>query len=221
VPFLHNSTIFKEDKMFSLAPKEDKFFDMFIEYAVINNNVALLLKDFANDMSNPEEKYQKVKKEEQEGDMMLHKVQEELAKSFITPIDREDIYLIGNSLDDIADLIETTASRFIMFNLSSVRQEALLFCDYIAASTKELINLMKEFKIMNKSKVLPQKIVEINRIEDDGDILFRRAVRELFDGRTPELEIIIWKEIYERLENALNACEDLANIIEGVVMKHA
>ena len=207
--------------MFSLAPKEDKFFDMFIEYSEINNRIAVLLKDFATDMSDPEAKYQEIKLVEQEGDKMLHSVFEELGRSFITPIDREDINLIGNSLDDIADLIETTASRFIMFNLNSAKQEALIFCDLIMASTKELINLMKEFKNMNKSKILPQKIVEINRIEDDGDILFRRAVRELFNGKTPEIEVIIWKEVYERLENALNACEDLANIVEGVVMKHA
>ncbi|WP_392486627.1 DUF47 domain-containing protein [Haloimpatiens sp. FM7315] len=207
--------------MFSLTPKNDKFFDMFVRYSEINYKAAKMLKDFASDMENAEDKYEEIKKVEHEGDKMLHSIMEELNRSFITTIDREDIVSIGRALDDIDDFIERTSSRFVMFNMTKSTQHALAFCDLILAATKESIELMKEFKLLNKSKMLSKKVVEINRIEDDGDILFKRTIKELFNGKTLDIEIIIWKEIYERLENVLNGCEDLANIIEGVVMKNA
>lgn len=207
--------------MFNLSPKEDKFFDMFVTYAETIHKSSILLKDFLMDVSNPQEKYKAIKDLEHEGDQLLHKIFEELNKSFITPIDREDIHMIGRTLDDIIDEIDVTSSRIVIFNITEVRPQAVAFCDIIVQATKEVIKLMTELKIMKKSKTLPQIIKDINHFEDQGDLIFRDAISELFNGRTAELEVIKWKEVFEKLEGCLNSCENLANIVDGVVMKNA
>lgn len=207
--------------MFNLSPKENKFFDMFIEFGDLIYRTSKMLGAFATDLTNPEEKFAEIKLMEQQGDRLLHSIMEELNKSFITPIDREDIHMIGKTLDDVLDFIETTASRFVMFNVTRVNDHVLDLCVLVEEICNEVRKLMVEFKNMKKSKKLSNTIVEINRLENEGDIRFRRAVRELFNGQTSAVDIIVWKEIHEKIEGILNACEDLAHIIEGVVMKHA
>lgn len=207
--------------MFSLSPKEDKFFDMFVTYAETIHKSSVLLKEFLVDVSNPQEKYKAIKDLEHDADNHLHDLFEELNKSFITPIDREDIHMIGRTLDDIIDKIDVTSSRIVMFNITEVRPQAVAFADVIIQATKEVIKLMNELKVMKKSKTLPQIIKDINLLEDNGDLIFREAVSELFNGQTDTLEVIKWKEIFEKLEGSLNSCENLANIVDGVVMKNA
>lgn len=207
--------------MFTLSPRNEKFFDMFIEFSELTVKASNLLINFAMDLTNSEEKFKAIKENEHEGDMLVHKIFQAVNDSFITPIDREDIYLITKAIDDILDFIETTASRFVMFNVSRVNQSVIDMCEMTTRACQEINKLMNEFKHMNKSKKLMEAVIEINRIEDEGDILFRKAVRELFNGVTSPVDIIIWKEIYEELENVLDACEDVANLVEGIVMKHA
>ena len=206
--------------MFNLSPKNEKFFDMFVELSELTVKTSKLLINFANDLSNPEEKFNEIKNYEHNGDMLVHKIFEELNNSFITPIDREDIHLIAKNLDDVIDCIEVTASRFVMFNIKSVNEHVIEVCNLTIKAVEEVNKLMNELKAVKKSKKLSDAIIEINRIEDEGDHLYRKAVRELFDGNTNATDVIIWKEVYEKLEMILNATEDVANIVEGVVMKH-
>jgi predicted phosphate transport protein (TIGR00153 family) len=207
--------------MSRLTPKEDKFYDLFINSAQVIYDASTMLRDLMGDLSNVEDKVKKIEEMEHKGDQQVHDILEQLNKTFITPIDREDIYMIEKQMDDIMDFIEATAHRFIMFNVKSVPQDAIVLGDMITASCKELISLMEELKNMKKSKKLSEKIIEINRIEDEGDKIFRRAITSLFNGGTPELEVIKWREIYDFIEQTLDACEDVANTVEGVVMKHA
>lgn len=207
--------------MFNLSPKDDKFFDMFVTYAEAIHKSSVLLKEFLMDVSNSNEKYKVIKDLEHEGDQLLHNIYEELNKSFITPIDREDIHLIGRTLDEIIDEIDVTSSRIVLFNVTEVKPQAIAFADIIVQATKEVIKLMKELKVMKKSKILPQIIKDINSLENQGDLIFKDAFSELFNGRTAEIEVIKWKEIFEKLEASLNSCENIANIVDGVVMKNA
>jgi len=207
--------------MFNLSPKNDKFFDMFIAFSEITTQAAEKFKIFTEDLSHADEKFQEIKDIEHEGDERLHEMFKELNNSFITPIDREDIYAIGKALDDILDFIESTASRFAMFNITASQPGAVLFADLVLQSCKEITILMREFKNMKKSKQIMKSIVEINRLENVGDVTYRKAIREMFANPPSTLDVIIWKEIYECLENTVDACEDVANIVEGVVMKHA
>ncbi|MBU3109706.1 DUF47 domain-containing protein [Clostridium gasigenes] len=206
--------------MISVKRKEDKFFDMFVDFSKKVHKSALMMRDFMNDTSNAEVKYQEIKDLEKQCDEMLHSIYTELDNSFITPIDREDIHAIGNALDDIIDYIETTSSRILIFDIKETRGYINEFCDLIVEATSEVINLMVEFKMMKKSKILQEKIWLINKLEDAGDKLYRDSLKQLFK-ETDTIEIIKWKEILERMEKAIDSCEDVANMVKGVVMKNA
>jgi hypothetical protein len=207
--------------MFNLSPKEEKFFDMFIMSARMISKAAELLREMMENLGDAEAEFKKIKEMERKGDLQLHAIFEQLNRTFITPIDREDIYGIGKQMDDIADHIEAAASRFVIFGVTEATDKAKVMSDLIIDCTREMIDLMEELKRMKKSKKVIAKIIEINRIEEECDALYRSAIRELFCGQTPVLEILKWKDIYERLEQSIDACEDVANIVEGVVMKYA
>lgn len=207
--------------MFNISPKNDKFFKYFIDYSGIIHKSTQMLKEFIINPSDAEEKFNDIKEVEREGDEMLHSIFKELDNSFITPIDREDIVIIGKAMDDVLDFVETTASRLVIFNLESSKTAAIEMAGLAVDNSNKIIDLMNEFKGMKKSKLLCERVVEINDIENQGDVAFRQAAKELFDGSHDTVEIIKWKEIFECLEAIINATESLANIIEGIVMKNA
>lgn len=207
--------------MFSLTPKEDKFYDYFIDIAKIAQRASNMLVEFLKDLDNSEENHKKIKEIEHEGDKKQHEILEQLNKTFITPFDREDIYLIAKDMDDVIDLIEATASRFVMLNVNNCTEEAEMLSRMIVNCCGELINLMEELKNMKTSKKLRNNIIEVNRVEEEGDRVSRKAIRDLFRSNTEVIEIIKWREIYQYLEDTLDACEDVANVVEGVVMKNA
>lgn len=207
--------------MFSLKPKEEVFFNLFIESAKNVHEAALKLREMMDNLDKRDSKLREIEHLEHRGDKLVHDIFENLNTKFITPIDREDIHMIAKEMDDIIDHMESTANRFIMFNIDVCTKEAKVVAEMIIDSTRELIALMEELKVMRKSKKLSEKIIEINRIEDEGDTFFRQTVKELFSGNTETLEVIKWREIYEFLEKTLDACEGVADIVEGVVMKHA
>ncbi|HEY5560749.1 MAG TPA: DUF47 family protein [Clostridiaceae bacterium] len=207
--------------MFSLSPKEDKFYDYFIETADIIYETSNMLTAFMHDYKDPEEKQRIFKELEHKGDQQMHKILKALNLSFITPLDREDIYAIARVMDDIIDFIETAACRFAMFHVTSVTEEAKQISILIDECCKSVIELMKELRVAKKFNKLKETIININRIEEEGDLLYRKAITKLFSEDIPVIEIIKWREIYEHLENTLDACEDVADIVEGIVMKHA
>jgi uncharacterized protein len=207
--------------MFSLSPKDDRFFDYFIRYGEIAFEAAEKLKALTSNVQDAEVKFKEIEDIEHEGDKQLHDIMEALNKTFITPIDREDIYAIAKALDDIVDDIEAVASRFVLFNVTKVSDNAVVLADLITQSCKEIIKLMTALKTMKNTQNLSKSIIEINRLENQGDSDFRVAVRSLFTSEVPTIEVIKWREIYELYEHTLDSCEDVANIVEGVVMKHA
>jgi predicted phosphate transport protein (TIGR00153 family) len=207
--------------MFRITAKEEIFFDYFIETCEIICKAANLLDDLTHNYINVNEKIMSIEEAEHACDSYVHKILNELNKSFITPIDREDIFTIAKELDNITDDIESAAHRFSMFNVKEVRPEALTLTKLIVKATGELRNVMIEVKNMKKSKQLQNKIIEVNNVEDEADTIFRDAMASLFMSETDAVEVIKWKAIFELLENTIDACEDVANIVEGVVMKNA
>lgn len=207
--------------MFNFSPKNDKFFDLFIDYSHTIHKSTQMLLEFIINPIDAEAKFNAIKEVEQKGDEMLHNIYNELNNSFITPIDREDIIIIGKAMDDVIDFVESTASRFFIFNLETSNADAVVMAQLSVDSSKKIIDLMNEFKHMKKSKHLNEIVVEINAIENEGDVTFRKVVKELFNGKHDSIEIITWKEVFECLEFVLDATENVANIIEGVVMKNA
>ena len=207
--------------MFSLSPKEDKFYDYFIEFSEIAFSASEILMSLSDNPQNADVKFREIEDMEHRGDKQLHIIMEALNKTFITPIDREDIYAIAKALDDVVDFIEATASRFVIFNVTKTTEHAIILADMISQSCKEVIKLMQALKTMKNTKAISSSIIEINRLEDQGDSHFRVAVKSLFTSDIPTIEVIKWREIYEFYEQTLDACEDVANLVEGVVMKHA
>lgn len=208
-------------KVFRMTSKEGLFFDLFVETAENTCKAARMLEELMTKYDNVHEKIKAIEQAEHDCDQRVHKILEQLNKSFITPIDREDIYLIAKELDNITDDIESTAHRFNMFNVGSISEDALKLAKLIVQCTDVLKEVMIELKHMKTSKTLKEKVIEVNRIENEGDDIFRSAMTKLFITQKDAIEVIKWKEIYEYLENTLDACEDVANIVEGVVMKHA
>jgi uncharacterized protein len=211
----------EEWNMFRMTPKEGRFFDLFVNTANDTCKAAKMLEELMTDYTDVDEKIAQIEKIEHQCDNHVHNMIEQLNRSFITPIDREDIFQISKELDNITDAIEGTAHRFKMFNVKYIHEDAIKLVRMVTSCTIELRNVMAELKTMKRSKVLSVKIIEVNRIEDEGDNIYRNAITKLFIDEKDALEVIKWREIYEFLENTLDACEDVANIVEGIVMKHA
>ncbi|MBL4932506.1 DUF47 domain-containing protein [Clostridium paridis] len=206
--------------MFNFSPKNDKFFDLFIDFSELIQEASKELVSFAKDTNTLEERSLKLKDIEHKGDDLAHRIFEELNNNFITPLDREDILVITNRLDDVIDNIEDLAGRYLMYNIKTSREKSFKMIELIdksAVKLQELFVALKDFKKNNNTK---QSIVEINLLETEGDFAYREAMRELFTTDVKEIEIIVWKDLYEKLEKTLDSCETLANLVEGVVMKH-
>lgn len=207
--------------MFRITRKEARFFDMFTQTCDMVCETARLLNDLIMDYKDLDVRIKKIEEIEHKCDIMVHSILEELNKSFITPIDREDIYLIAKELDVITDRIETTAHLFKMLNVKEMREEARELVRLVVQCTTELRNLMQELPKFNKTSLLMKYVVEINRIENEGDRVHRAAIYKLFTEEKDPIEIIRWRDIIGYLEGTIDACEDVANVILGVVMKHA
>jgi uncharacterized protein len=208
-------------RVFRVTRKEEIFFDLFVETTEMSCMAARKLDELINNFVDADKKIKEIEEIEHECDQSVHNILRQLNKSFITPIDREDIYEISKMLDNITDAIESTAHKFNMFNVKSMTEDAKKLSNLIIQCTEELKGVMVEMKSMKTSKTLTKKIIEVNRIENIGDEVYREAMAKLFADGMPAIDVIKWKEIYEYLENSLDACEDVANIVEGVVMKHA
>lgn len=207
--------------MLRVTKKEAIFFDFFTEGVEMGLKAAVALEELMANYTDIDKKIAAIENIEHECDIHAHKIMKHLNAAFITPIDREDIYLITKEIDNIVDNIEEIAHRFSMFNVKEIRPEAIELGKLITESIKQLTELMKELVHLKFSDTLKQKIIEVNRLENVGDVIFRKALKNLFADETDAIEVIKWKGIYTYLEKAIDACEEVANIVEGVVMKHA
>ena len=146
---------------------------------------------------------------------------QELSKAFITPLEREDIMQLIQYIDTVTDAIEDVLMRAYMFNVQSIRDEALDFAKLIVKCCDTMKDAMKEFHNFRKSGSIHESIVEINRLEEEGDKLYMKAVRKLYLGSKDPVELMVWREIFDRLEKCCDACEDVANVVESVIMKNS
>ena len=201
--------------------KEDIFFDMFVEQMEKIREAGTTFLDLVNDYTDVNEKVRKMKSLETDCDTIVHNILAELNGAFVTPFDREDIYAITRQNDCIVDSLEEVSNRFIVFGVDSLRPEAIHMAELIDQAIRELKILFDHLKNVKKPLKVMEQVIEVNRIENEGDVAYRNALTNLFKNETNPIEIIKWKHLYEQLEGALDACEDVANIIEGVVMKYA
>lgn len=205
--------------MFGLIPKEEKFFVMFIDMAKNIVKGAEALRSMLNDFSDPVNSQKIVKKIEHQGDLQTHEIIKKLNKSFITPFDREDIYSLAASLDDILDIIDNAAQHIIVYHIDRITPEAQELGFIILKSCQ---TIEKALTLLEKH---PKRIfdccVEINSLENEANRVRADAISRLFIDEKDPIELIKWKEIYENLEMITDKCEDTANILESVVVKNA
>ncbi len=215
----------KDAKEKKLLKKEKKktidYFEMFIKQVDFTCKSIQHLCDLAEDYTNTESKIQKIHELEHEADKIFHSVESELYTAFITPIEREDILMLANTIDDLTDSIEDIAIRFRMFNIKNMREEVSDFLKIISDCCQQLQLALKEFHSFKKSKSIASYIVEINRLEGEGDILYQKAVYHLFTSENNPVEIIKWRETFEIMENCCDTCEEVANTLGAVIMKNS
>lgn len=206
--------------MFGLIPKEEKFFKLFKQ---MTENIivgAKLLKDMLDNFDNPAESQRKIKDIEHVGDSLTHDIIQMLNKTFVTPLDREDIYSLASKLDDILDLIDASSQRVIMYNVESIPPDAKSLGFIILQSCYAVDKAVAMLGKKTNDQIFAA-CVEINALENEADRVSREAISRLFDEEKDPIQLIKWKEIYETLERATDKCEDAANILESVVVKNA
>ncbi|AJE04375.1 DUF47 domain-containing protein [Geobacter pickeringii] len=205
--------------MFGLIPKEEKFFTMFKEMSANITEGARLLKEMLDNFDDPQASQRRIKDVEHRGDAITHDIIQKLNKSFITPFDREDIYSLASALDDMIDLIDASAIRFIMYNVEKPTAEAKELAFIILQSCQAVEKAVSH--LGGKFEHIAEHCVEVNALENEADRVCREAISRLFDEEKDPIQLIKWKEIYETLERATDKCEDAANILESVVVKNA
>ncbi|MEO8076009.1 MAG: DUF47 family protein [Acidobacteriota bacterium] len=203
---------------FRLIPKEERFYDDFVALAEeIRGGAAIL-----GEMLAPEQpvwdKADEIKEVEHKCDFLTHGIIQRLHRTFVTPLDREDIFALARSLDDVMDAIDACASIVRLYQIDRVRPDVRELTRIIMASTEQVVKAMKA---LEKKKGVAEPAVEINRLENEADRAHQSAVRRLFEEERDPITIMKWKEILDFLEEATDRCEDVANVLEGVVVKHA
>lgn len=205
--------------MFGLIPKDEKFFDMFNQLADEIVKGAELLKEMVDHYDDPAKSQKKIKDVEHAADAISHDIIRKLNASFITPFDREDIYALANGLDDILDLIDASAQRFVMFHVEKPTPAAK---ELVFLLLKSCQTIQKAVAILHgKIDPISAFCKEVHSLENEADRVWREAISHLFDSEIDPITLIKWKEIYDTLETATDKCEDAANILESVVVKNA
>ena len=203
---------------FSLLPREDEYFQLFEQMAEKIREASGLLvemlsggeRDFAVDQS-------RIKGVEHACDVLMHQITTKLNKSFITPFDREDIYMLSVALDDICDYIDAGARTIVMYNIRAFNDPIRRLAGIISQLADQIAAAMA---ILHKPVGISEHFVEIHRLENEADDVYFHAIGELFKNTDDAVTIIKWKELYEILEYATDRCESVANIIETIVLKH-
>jgi predicted phosphate transport protein (TIGR00153 family) len=206
---------------FSLLPREGRFFILFEDSAKNAAEIAQLLKDLLCSWTDVGKKVEAIIGLEHKGDVVTHEIIALVNRTFITPFDREDIALLAHSLDDVADFIEAAADAMELYKIESPTPRSKELADIIVRTTAEVQYAISELRQKVDLKQILKRSVEINRLENMADKVYREALAELFKDSKDIPYIIKWREIYEYMETATDRCEDVANVLEGVALKYA
>ena len=205
----------------SLIPREKKFFVLFEQSAQNEVKIAQQLKDMVDTWENVKERLGVITKLEHEGDAITHQIVAELHRTFVTPFDREDIVLLAESLDDITDFIHSAADAMLLYKVKRPTDKAKELTDILMQTVIEVEKGVSEIQGRISRNKLLKLCVEINRLENVADSVYRSALAELFANSADFAYLIKWREIYEDIETAIDRCEDVANTLEGIALKYA
>jgi len=203
-----------------LTPREEKFFDLFEELAKKIDEGAQLFLDMLTHYDSFQTRLVKLKELEHEADVITHRTYEKMHKTFLTPLDREDIYALVNKMDSILDMIEASAVRMYLYKVKTPAEELFVLMRILTEAIAKVKGVVHALRDKKNFKMILEACVEINTLENEGDYVLRTAMARLFEREKDPIELIKWKEIFERIEESIDVCEDVSNIIEGIVLKH-
>jgi len=206
---------------FSLLPQETKFYDLFTQSSHNVVEVATALKDLLYNWQDVPEKVRVITDLEHKGDTITHQIMDLLYRSFITPFDREDISLLGHTLDDITDFIHAAVDAMYIYRIGAPTKRSQELADILVEASIEVEKAMIFLRSRSELKKALEYCVDLNRLENDADNISRKALGELFEGGYSTTDTIKWREIYEHMESATDRCEDVANVLEGITLKNA
>ncbi len=206
---------------FSFVPREKKFFALFEQSAQNAVRTAQQLRDMAYTWENVKERVEVITDLEHEGDAITHQIMAQLRTTFITPLDREDIALLANSLDNVTDFIHAAADTMWLYKIERPTEIAKELSEIIVQTAAEIEKAILEMHGRLDRQQILRHCVEINRLENVGDSIYRSAMAELFADSRDAVYLIKWREIYDHLECAIDSCEDVADVLESVALKYA
>jgi predicted phosphate transport protein (TIGR00153 family) len=199
-----------------LLPKTGRFFEKFVEQAATIHEAAVLLLDMLEKSEGFENTGAKITDLEHRGDNITHEILTSLNQTFITPFDREDIHALSSRLDDVLDLIEAAANKVVFYKITGRMQPAVELAQIIVRCAERIKTAMAALE--RQDRILDH-CIELNRLENEGDRISRVAIAQLFEQERDPITLIKRKELYEVLEDAIDCCEDVANVLESVVLK--
>ncbi len=203
---------------FKIIPADEGFYDLFSAAAKNNHRAAELLRDLFANFADRESYRERVRQAEHEGDEITHQVMRRINTTFVTPFDREDIYRLATHLDDVMDHIDAAADFVVLHQITEPLAEYAKQADVLVRAAATAAEALER---LNNFKNLEEYWVEINRLENEGDQIYRKTVALLFSGEFKGLEVLKHRDVVEEIEAAIDSLEDVANVIESIVLKHA
>jgi predicted phosphate transport protein (TIGR00153 family) len=202
-------------------PREEGFFDLFEESAHNVVKAAHCLKELVDNWQDVEQKVNEISELEHQGDTITHKIAAQLHRTFVTPFDREDIADLSHTMDDVIDFIHAASDAMLLYKVDPPGERARELADIIVEGATEIEKAMPQLRRRGDLKHILKRCVELNRVENEADRVYRSALAELFSNTKDMAHIIKWREIYAHMESATDRCEDVANVLEGVAIKNA
>ncbi len=202
-------------------PREDDFFELFEQAARNSLAAADELIAFLEEFDDIGERARRIKDLEHNGDKITHDAIERLNRTFITPMDREDIHELICRVDDIVDLIDTAAHRIVLYKVEKPTEASIELARCLKHATGVIVEVMPLLRDMKNARAISEKCIAIQTQENDADRVMHHAIAALFEARPDPIEVIKWKDIYEEIESATDRCEDVANVLDSIVLKNA
>ncbi len=206
---------------FKFLPKDFDFFSLFEKQAEYAVKAASYLKEVVSKGVLDEGRLKKMHDIEREGDEVAHAIIAQLNKTFITPFEREDIHALTKQLDDVIDMLYTIANRLRVYKITRANKDLIEFSSVIEESVRCIASAVKGMRNAKNTKPVLESCIEINRLENVGDLMRDKALAELFEREKDPIMVIKWKDLYQDAETVLDICEDVANVVESILVKHA
>jgi uncharacterized protein len=204
-----------------LLPRETSFFDFFEEHAALTIEGTKEFLSMVSTAANIPAKCRRISDIEHETDTITHRCVEALHKTFITPIDRDQIHRLITRMDDVMDYVEAAAERIELYEITTMTNDVRDLADVLHRSAQQVEGAIRGLRDLKDTHATLKLCIDISRLENEADAILRRSVARLFKEEKDPIVVIKWKEVYENLESASDCCEDVANIIEGVILEHS